>query len=158
MNYIIQANEVVLYEGTVTSKDYDGSVILMLTSQNLVIEKETGTFKKVRKLYEQINLADVKIYNGKAQVKQRVNSVDIQTVKKNITFEFPGFLEGRKFTSKIIDAVTGTTIAQRASDKTKNAFELVDDTLGFDTRGTVKSVLEQGIKGTIINGIGKKKK
>lgn len=66
-------------------------------------------------------------------------------------------IEARKFTGKIIDTVTGTTLAQRVSDKTKGAFEMVDDTLGLDTRGTMKSVLEQGIKGTLINGIKKKK-
>ena len=41
--------------------------------------------------------------------------------------------------------LTGTTI------------DMVDDTLGVDTRGTLKSVLEQGIKGVLFNGIGKKK-
>lgn len=158
MNYEIQEDEVVLYEGMVTSNNYKGSIFLTLTSQKLVIEKETGIFKKVRELLEQINLTDIKIYNGKAQVKQKGSNVDIQAVTKNITFVFSGLLEARKFTGKIIDAVTGTTLAQRASNKTKSAFELVDDTLGFDTRGAAKRLLEQGVKGAIINGIGKKKK
>ena len=39
----------------------------------------------------------------------------------------------------------------------KGAIDMVDDTLGVDTRGTIKGVLEQGIKGTLLNGIGKKK-
>ena len=66
-------------------------------------------------------------------------------------------LEARKFTGKIIDAVTETTLAKRSSNKIKDAFTMVDDTLGLDTRGTIKGVLEQGVKGTILNGIGKKK-
>jgi hypothetical protein len=45
-----------------------------------------------------------------------------------------------------------------AWEKVKNAFEMIDDTLGLDTRGTIKGILEQGVKGTIINGIKKSKK
>lgn len=66
-------------------------------------------------------------------------------------------LEARKFTGKIIDATTGTTVAKRSSNKIKDAFNIVDDTLGLDTRGTIKGVLENGIKGTILNGIARKK-
>ena len=158
MNYTLQADEVVLYEGEAESEDYKGNLVVTLTSQKLVIEKETGIFKKVLELLDEINVTDVKIYNGTAQVKQKGCNVDIQTVAKNFTLEFSGLLEARKFTGKLIDTVTGTTVAQRVSNKTVDAIEIVDDTLGLDTRGTVKSVLEQGIKGTIINGIGKKKK
>ncbi len=158
MNFTLQADEVILYEGEVRSKDYDGSLILTLTSQKFVIEQETGILKKVREMIQEINLSDVKIYNGTAQVKQRGSNVDIQTIPKNFTFEFSSLLEARKFTSKIIDTVTESTVAKRVSDKTKNAFELVDDTLGLDTRGTIKNVLEQGLVGTVFKGIGKKKK
>ena len=34
---------------------------------------------------------------------------------------------------------------------------MVDDTLGLDTRWTIKGILENGVKGTILNGISKKK-
>ena len=102
-------------------------------------------------------LENIKIYNGAAQVKQKISDVEIQTVEKNITVTFSGMIEARKFAGKLIDTVTGTTLAQRVSDKTKGAIDMVDDTLGVDTRGTIKGVLEQGIKGTLLNGIGKKK-
>jgi hypothetical protein len=158
MNYTLEANEAVLYEGYVTSKDYKGSIYITLTSQKLVIEKESGVFKKVREIQDCIELTDVKIYNDTAQVKQKMSDVEIQTVAKNITITFSGMIEARKFTGKLIDTVTGTTLAQRVSDKTKAGFEMVDDTLGLDTRGTIKGVLEKGTKGTLINGIGKKTK
>ena len=157
MNYTLQADEAVLYEGTVSSRDYKGSIIITLTSQKIVIEKETGVFKKVREVVDNIGLENIKIYNGAAQVKQKISDVEIQTVEKNITVTFSGMIEARKFVGKLIDTVTGTTLAQRVSDKTKGAIDMVDDTLGVDTRGTIKGVLEQGIKGTLLNGIGKKK-
>ena len=80
-------------------------------------------------------MENVKFYNDAAQIKQKNDIVEIQTITKNITLTFSGMLEARKFTRKIIDTVTGTTLAKRVSDKTKGAFNMVDETLGLDTRG-----------------------
>ena len=49
-----------------------------------------------------------------------------------ITFNFSGLIEARKFVGKAIDASTGTTLAKRSSDKVKSALDLTDDTLGLD--------------------------
>lgn len=156
-NYELQANEVVLYEGAVTSSNHKGNLLLTLTSQKVILEKEKGIFKKERELVDSISLEEVKFYNDAPQIKQKGSSVDVQTSQENITLTFSGMIEARKFAGKIVDAVTGTTLAKRVSDKTKDAFNMVDETLGLDTRGTIKGILEQGVKGTILNGIGKKK-
>lgn len=156
-NFELLADEVVLYEGVVTSKNYKGSHQLTLTSHKIVLEKEKGVFKKECELIDIIMLETVKFYNNAAQIKQKNNTVEVQTTDKNITLVFSGMLEARKFTGKIVDAVTGTTLAKRSSDRIKDAFGMVDDTLGLDTRGTIKGILENGVKGTLLNGIGKKK-
>ena len=156
-NFELQSDEVVLYEGGVTSNLAKGSLELTLTSQKMVWEKERGVFKKERELIELIPLTNIKFYNDLAQIKQKGNVVEIQTLEKNITVTFVGMLEARKFAGKIIDTVTGTTLAKRGSDKIKGALDMVDETLGLDTRGTIKGLLENGVKGTIINGIGKRK-
>ena len=156
-NFELLADEVVLYEGIVTSKNYKGSLQLTLTSHKIVLEEEKGIFKKERELVDVIMLETVKFYNNAAQIKQKNDTVEVQTTDKNIALVFSGMLEARKFTGKIVDAVTGTTLAKRSSDKIKDAFGMVDDTLGLDTRGTIKGILENGVKGTLLNGIGKKK-
>ena len=156
-NYELMADEVILYEGMVTSKNYKGTLQLILTSSKIIFEKEKGLFKKERELIDILPLETVKIHNDAAQVKQKGDIVEIQTVDKNIAIVFSGILDARKFTGKIVDAVTGTTLARRSSDKIKDAFNMVDDTLGLDTRGAIKGFLENGVKGTIINGLGKKK-
>ena len=156
--YELQPDEVILYEGNVTCKTYKGSLQLTLTSQKVVFEKEKGLFKKEREWVDVIPLESVKLYNDAAQIKQRGADVEVQTVGKNITIVFSGMLEARKFTAKIVNAVTGTTLATRGSNMIKDAFALVDDTLGLDTRGTIKGVLEHGGKGAILNGIGKSNK
>ena len=150
-------DEVVLYNGEATSNEYKGNLKITLTSHQIVVEKEKGIFKKEIELLETIALEDIKTYNDVVQIKQKGTSAEIQTKTKNITFNFSGLIEARKFVGKAIDASTGTTLAKRSSDKVKTALDLTDDTLGLDTRGTIKSVLEQGIKGTLINGIKKKK-
>ena len=114
-------------------------------------------FKKTRELVDIIELATIKFYNDTVQIKQKGSEVEIQTTSGNITFTFSGMFEAGKFKGKIVNATTGTTLAKRVSDKTKGAFEMVDETLGLDTRETIKGVLEQGVKGAIFNGIGKKK-
>lgn len=156
-NYELQSDEVILYEGVVTCKKYKGNLQLILTSQKIIIEKDKGLFKKERELIDIISLENIKFYNETAQIKQKGSYVEVQTVDKNVTLAFSGMLEARKFTGKIVDAVTGTTLAKRSSDKIKDAFNMVDETLGLDTRGTIRGVLENGVKGTILNGIGKKK-
>ena len=150
-------DEVVLYNGEATSNEYKGNLKITLTSLQIVVEKEKGIFKKEIELLETIALEDIKTYNDVVQIKQKGTSAEIQTKTKNITFNFSGLIEARKFVGKAIDASTGTTLAKRSSDKVKTALDLTDDTFGLDTRGTIKSVLEQGIKGTLINGIKKKK-
>lgn len=156
-NYELEAEEVILYEGIATSKELRGNLQLTLTSQKIIFEKEKGIFKKERELLDIISLEDIKFYNDTAQIKQKGSDVEIQTISKNITLSFSGMFEAKKFCGKIINAVTGTTMAKRGSEKIKDAFNMVDDTLGLDTRGTIKGLLENGVKGSIMHGIGKKK-
>lgn len=156
-NYELGAAEVVLYEGDTSSNLHKGTLKITLTSDRIILEKEKGFFKKERELVDIILLETVKFYNDVAQIKQKGSSVEVQTTEKNITFEFSGMIEARKFTGKLVDASTGTTLAKRSSDKIKNAIDMVDDTLGLDTRGTVRGFLEKGIRGTFLNGTGNKK-
>ena len=156
-NYELGADEVILYEGTVTSKNYKGNLKLTLTSKKIVLEHEKGFIKKELEVVDILLLESIKFYNGEAQIKQKGNALELQTTQENLSLSFAGMLEAKKFFSKIIDVVTGTTLAKRGSDKVKGAFELIDDTLGFDTRETLKGFLEKGVKGAIFTGIGKKK-
>ncbi len=129
---------------------------MTLTSQKLIFEKEKGLFKKERELIDTVPLDSVKVYNDVAQIKQKNATVEVQTVDKNVSIVFSGMLDARRFSGKIVDAVTGTTLARRSSNKIKDAFNMVDDTLGLDTRGAIKGILENRVRGTIVNGLGKK--
>lgn len=157
MNYTIDDNEVVLYEGKVGYEKNSNKVDFTLTSKKMIFEKTKGLFKKEKILVDLIELDDVKVFNEEVQVKQKMDKLQVQSTSKNFTIYFDGMIEARKVSTKIINAITGTTTAKRGSDKVKGALDLVDETLGLDTRGMVKGVVENGIKGTIINGIKGKK-
>lgn len=161
MNYEIEENEVILYEGFAEYKSESNkalNVSLVLTSKRMIFEQEKGFFKKQKELIDIINLSDIKTFNGEVQCKQKFNELIIQTNKKNFSLLFNGLIEAKKVNTIIINAVTGTTMAERGSEKVKGAFNIVDETLGLDTRGIAKGIFENGIKGTIINGIKKKDK
>ena len=156
--YEMQPDEVILYEGNVSCPKYKGNLQVVLTSQKVVFEKEKGLFKKEHELVGFIPLESVKLYNDAVQIKQKGSVVEMQTVGENLMIAFPDMLEARKFTVKVINTITGTTVAKRGSNMIKNAFALADDALGVDTRGTIKDILEHGVKGIVLNGIVKNNK
>lgn len=162
MNFQIDEDEVILYEGSVlyekdsSDKSYD--VDLTLTSKKMIFEQEKGFFKKQKQLFDIVNLSDIKIFNDEVQCKQKLDELQIQTNNKAFSISFDGILEAKKVYNKIINTITGTTMAKRGSDKVKSALDLVDETLGLDTRGVARGLLENGIKGTLINGIKKRRK
>ena len=103
-------------------------------------------------------LEDIKQYNGKPQINQKNADVNIQATEKNLTIKFYGMIEAKKFVTKITDAITGTTLFKRGTEKVKETFNTVDDVLGFNTRDTVKGVLENGLVGTLLKGTKKNNK
>ena len=159
MNYEIGADEVILYEGKV---GYQQKTLLLtdfiLTSKKMIFENTKGVFKKEKVLVDQVNLDTIKIYNDEVQVKQKMDRIQIQTIDKNLTIYFSGLIEANKALTKIIDATTGTTVLKRGSNMVKGTLDLIDETLGLDTRGMVKNVVENGVKGVLFNGIKRKNK
>lgn len=158
MNYEILEDEVILYEGKVGYNKNSLNTLFILTSKKMIFEKEIGLLKKTKELLDIIYLNDIKQFNGEIQSKQKLNEIQIQTISKNFSIYLSGMIEAKKVNSKIISASSGTTIAERGSEKIKGALGLVDETLGIDVRGITKGVVENGIKGTLINGIKKNKK
>lgn len=154
-NYELKSNEVILYEEVVKYSEFKGSLKLTLTSQKIILEKERGMIKKERELVDVINLEDIKIYNDKIQAQQKGSEVNIQTTNKNIKILFDSIFKANKFSTQIINAITGKSITERGADKIKGAISTVDDVLGIDTRNTLKGVVENGITGTILKGIKK---
>lgn len=152
-NYELAEDEVILLTTEVYYDDVEDKLLLTLTSKKIIIEKV-----EIKKVINIVNISDIKLYNNKVQVHQKNTEVYIQTIKNNFTIKFDNAIEAVKFVTKVTDAVTGTAMSDRGVKKVKNAFDKVDDVLGFDTRGTVKGVIENGITGTLLKGIKRKDK
>lgn len=163
-NYELAEDEVILLTTEVYYNDVEDKLLLTLTSKKIIIEKveikKVSLLKKEedKKIINIVNISDIKLYNNKVQVHQKNTEVYIQTIKNNFTIKFDNAIEAVKFVTKVTDVVTGTTMSDRGVKKVKNSFDKVDDVLGFDTRGTVKGVIENGITGTLLKGIKRKDK
>lgn len=158
MNYTIDSDEVILFEGEI---GYNRNVVndyLTLTNKKMIFEKKKGLFKSKKELIEIIYLNDIKIHNNEVQCVSKGFDVNIQTIQKNIKMTFNGLILPKKICTLIKNELTGTNALSRGSDKVNNALNTVDEKLGIDTRGVVKGLLENGLKGTLINGIKKKNK
>lgn len=130
-NFELSADEVILYEGNVTSDFAGGKLKLTLTSEKMVFEKERGFFRKELDFVEVFLLDTIKFYKGEPQIRQKGNRVMIQTAEETCRISFPGMFEAMKFTGRLMDTVTGTTLAERSTDKVISVIGTVSDALGF---------------------------
>lgn len=158
MNYTLDNDEVILFEGEIGYNRNVVSDYFTLTNKKMVFEKKKGIFKSKKELIDIIALNEIKIHNNEVQCNSKGFDVDIQTIRKNIKLTFNGLINPKKICNIIKNELTGTNALSRGSDKVNNALNTVDETLGVDSRGVVKGFLENGIKGTLINGIKKKDK
>ena len=165
----LQPDEVSLYEGDVsiakgTSFDkifLTGSTQVVLTNIRIYFVTITKKiFAKEQVTVDAHDISEIKVYNGVPQVKQiKINSseviLDLASCEVEMTFSSRS--EAHKFVNTVYELVTGKSIAERGAEKFKGAVDMVNDTLGIDTVGTVKNVLENGITRTVFGGLGKKK-
>lgn len=156
-NYELEQDEVILYEGVVRYSEFKSSLRLTLTTKKILLECEKGIFKKERELVETLYLKNIKTYNNKVQVTQKGSEVTIQTIDKNVKIFFDSIFNSTKFVTKIIDTITGTTVAKRGTEKIKSAIDTVDEILGIDSKSALKGIVENGVTGVFLNGIKSKK-
>ena len=156
-HYTLQPNESVLYQGNVSLEKRNGTVELILTNLNLVFVITIKKFLAKSQIeVETYPVEEIKIYNNAPQIKQKNSRVEIFLSCGEIVANFDSMFEAGKFVNSALRLLTGKSLAERSADKVKGAVGLVDDTLGINTVGTVKNVLENGITGSLLGGIGKK--
>lgn len=156
--YILQSNEVLLYENEVNVKGFNKvNVNLILTNLYFVFEitRKIG-FRKYETIVERYSVEDVKSYNNIPQIIQKKESVTLYFTNKELEIVFESSFAASKFSNKAIEAVTGKGMATRGADAVKKAIGLVNDTLGINITGTVAGVIENGVTKTLFKGIGKR--
>ena len=157
--YSLRPDETILYERDVTIQGQERSSRLMLTNLNIVITEyvKSSLFAKEEETHTVYSVQDIKIYEDLPQVLQKGKHIRILFLYQEISLDFNSLIEANKFRMTLFKLVTGKTAPARSAKKVKNAIEIIDDTLGIDTVGTTKAVLEGGVIGTLVSGTGKKK-
>ena len=156
-HYTLQPNESVLYQGNVSLEKRNGTAELILTNLNLVFVITIKKFLAKSQIeVEAYPVEEIKIYNNAPQIKQKNSRVEIFLSCGEFVANFDSMFEAGKFVNSALRLLTGKSLAERSADKVKGAVGLVDDTLGINTVDTVKNVLENGITGSLLGGIGKK--
>lgn len=156
-NYILQPNESILYRGDVNLEKRNTSAELILTNLNLVFVITIRKFFTKNQIeVETHSIKEIKFYNNIPQIKQKNSHVEIFLTSDEITVSFSSIFEAGKFVNAALHLLTGKTMAERSANKVKGAVGLVDNTLGINTIGTVKNVLENGIAHSLLGGFGKK--
>ena len=159
-NYNLLPDEVVLYkrEGRLINKSEkplaslstNTTTELILTNLHLVFVKKTKKlFAKEQVEVEVYPIEEIKVYNEIPQIKQKDTCVEIYLTNGEKTIDLFSKHEVRKFVNKAYELLTGKSVTARGADRVKGAVNLVDDALGIHTVDTVKSVVENGVVGTI---------
>lgn len=153
-NYALLPNEIVIFEDNVHIKGSTTFDHLVLTNQRIIIIcTEKKIFKKDTVTVMEFPVSDIKMYNGKPQVSQKVDTVTIYFTSSTIIATFSSFLKAAKFTTKATELITGEGFVKKGAGKVKSAIGLVDETLGINTMGTITGVLENGVGKTLFKGI-----
>ena len=153
--YELDSDEVILCENNVFRKDLKENLKLTLTTKKIIFEKDkivkTGLFKtkNEKEIVDIVMLDTIKKYNDKPQVTQKGLKAYVQTTNGNFNIEFHNLIEVAVFVNKVIEAITGTTLSDRSFNQVKNTFNKVDDALGFNTRDTIKGIVENGVIGIL---------
>lgn len=158
-DYSLKSDEVILYDGPVSIPDKKENFQLTLTNLNIVLSTSTkkGLFSKPQKEFKIYPVHDIKIYEDNPQIIQKGNNLQIFFLTSELTINFASKIELSKFKIAAMKLVTGKSAQKRGADKVKGTIDMINDTLGIDTVGTVKGVLENGVVGSIVGGICKNK-
>lgn len=156
-DYSLQSDEAVLYKGRATFGNNKTSSELLLTNINIVVITKTKIlFSKEQVDLRSFPVKDMKVYNDVPQIKQHNCIVEIYLINTEITFNFYSKLEAYKFANAANKLLTGKSMSERGAEKVKGAVNLVDDAFGISTVGAIKSVVENGVIGSVFGGFGKK--
>lgn len=145
-NYELGSDEVVLFKSNVfLPEDEAGGEILLTNKFFVVLRQIKKPFTKTEIKACVYPLEEVKTYKDKPYIKVNKNQVDLYFAggEESVVFEKKG--DVGKFVTETINAITGKTSLERGVQKIGGAVDSVDNSLGIDTRATVKNVVKKGV-------------
>lgn len=137
--YNLAEDEVVLYKGNAQLKKQKICIVkLVLTNLFVVSIHEHDEENPVEKYPTE----SIKIYNGKPQVIQKDETVEIYYTSGEQEFVFANKKEAHTFTNTAIELLTGKTKFERNAASAKCKINVIDETFGINTIEEVKGASE----------------
>ena len=123
----LEDKETILIEDEIlyTKKNIKSNIVV--TNKKIVIEKESGLFKKKKRVVDIIPLTDVKTYNDSVKIKNEKETVYLQTITRNISFSCSSVKNAKKVCEKIITARTGKNFYIRNKAKLKKGIKIAKE-------------------------------
>lgn len=123
----LEDKETILIEDEIlyTKKNIKSNIVV--TNKKIVIEKESGIFRKKKSVVDLIPLTDVKTYNDSVKIKNDKETVYLQTITRNISFTCSSVKNAKKVCEKIITARTGKNFYIRNKAKLKKGIKIAKE-------------------------------
>lgn len=140
-HYQLQEQEVVLYKGEARCVERRCQAEVLFTNLAVVlILKKRKLFAKAEISVETYPTDGIKFYKDKPQVIRKGITVEIYTKNGEVTLEFFGSREAKRFENAALEYLTDKGVLQRGLEKVKGTIDCVDNTMGINTVGVVKDV------------------
>ncbi len=125
--WYLEDKETILIEDEIlyTKKNIKSNIVV--TNKKIVIEKESGIFRKKKSVVDLIPLTDVKTYNDSVKIKNDKETVYLQTITRNISFTCSSVKNAKKVCEKIITARTGKNFYIRNKAKLKKGIKIAKE-------------------------------
>lgn len=146
--YDLQSTEVIILEDEVNINDVENGR-LILTNINVVFESENDSL-------EVCALGKIKYYNDKPYIVHKKERVTLFFEDTVVVLTFPSALRAMLFKEKLKELIMGQNIVLRSAGKVKQAIDVVDDTLGIDSVGTITGVIENSTGGKMFKKLDKR--
>lgn len=114
---------------------------LTITDKRIIFAKKNGIIKKKYKIIDTININDIKIYEGKVQIKCKNLTMVIETKDNLYQFVCGNLSEVRKIEELIITLRDNSTLVEKASNKVTKFSKNISKT----TSAIVSGVASVGI-------------
>lgn len=116
----LENDEVILLEVPVLLGRRKQNSLLSVTNKRLVFSKKVGLFQKKDKIVDTILIEHIKVYNGKVYMKQKKNSLILQTVEGKETITFQNIIDSTRVMERIKTLRLGDNLLTRTNKKVKH--------------------------------------
>ena len=128
----------------------------LLTNLSLVfVSTIKRAFQKPEIKVKKFPVNEIKMYNGTPPDQADRQGVHHLLPQLRSNFYFLSATDSFRFNNQAMELLTGKSATARSAEKVKSTLDLVDNTLGIHTAGTVQAALSKSVTRTAVGVLGK---